>query len=181
MEKIENFEGKKRKPDCDLTELDNQKREKGNNKKNKHKNKNKIEGEEAEQIEIKDWGISFDPKRDLKSEKFENYYRTQLAQYFENEEQFQLFIDKMREKLPCVFRINTANPFWENFREILTNQNLVKDLLNGDDHGIKISPMYLTNSEYWRDLIFNINIPRFELKRNESLSTFHKLIQKSVD
>jgi 16S rRNA C967 or C1407 C5-methylase (RsmB/RsmF family) len=192
MEKA--FEGKKRKPDNDIIEIDtiNKEREVKDHK-NKRNNRGKNKGKEnptdenVDQVQDgikKDWNVggkNFDIKRDLKSEKFENYYRVQLAKYFENEGQFQLFIDKMREKLPCVFRINTANPFWKKFRDILTDENIVKNLSGGEDYGIKITQMLLTNSEYWKNLIFNINIPRFELKRNESLSVFHKLIQKSVD
>jgi 16S rRNA C967 or C1407 C5-methylase (RsmB/RsmF family) len=87
----------------------------------------------------------------------------------------------MREKLPCVFRINTANPYWHEFRKILTSPELVASLLNGQDFGIKITPKNLSNLAEWRDLIFNINVPRFELKKNESLTNFHKFIQKSVD
>ena len=87
----------------------------------------------------------------------------------------------MREKLPCVFRINTANPYWSIFREMLTDPNLVKNFLGGEDYGIKISPRNLTNLPEWLDLIFNINIPRFELKKTESLKNFHKFIQKNMD
>lgn len=64
---------------------------------------------------------------------------------------------------------------------MLLDPNLIKNLLGGDDHGIKISPTFLTNLPEWKDLVFNINIPRMELKKNESLTKFHKLIQKSVD
>ena len=46
--------------------------------------------------------------------------KTQLNQYFEDDKVFEIFLDKMKEKLPCIFRINTANPFWNDFRKILT-------------------------------------------------------------
>lgn len=39
----------------------------------------------------------------------------------------------------------------------------------------------MTNSPSWKDLIFNINIPRFELKKNQNLTAFHRFIQYSVD
>ena len=87
----------------------------------------------------------------------------------------------MREKLPCIFRINTANPYWLEFRKILTSPDIVRSFLNGEDFGIQITPKNLTNLPEWHNLIYNINIPRFELRKNESLTKFHKFIQKSVD
>ena len=64
---------------------------------------------------------------------------------------------------------------------MLLDPNLIKNLLGGEDFGIKITPIYLTNLPLWKDLVFNINIPRMELKKNANLNNFHKLIQKSVD
>jgi multisite-specific tRNA:(cytosine-C5)-methyltransferase len=64
---------------------------------------------------------------------------------------------------------------------MLLDPNLIKNLLGGEDFGIKITPTYLTNLPLWKDLVFNINIPRMELKKNANLANFHKLIQKSVD
>lgn len=87
----------------------------------------------------------------------------------------------MREKLPCIFRLNTANPYWKTFQKLLNNPNLVKDLLNGEDYGIKITPKKLTNLPEWSNIVYNINIPRFDLKRNDALTKFHKFIQMSVD
>lgn len=206
MERIEDkdFEGRKRKADNELNLGENKNthenknenlNEKENFSKGKGKKSRKEKNEELEkqrrEKRKQEWvsnannteltGKSFDPKLHFKNEKFEFYYRTQLAPYFENEEQFQFFVDKMKEKLPCVFRINTANPFWERFREMLRDENFMKELFHGQDFGIKISPKRLTNSVFWRDLVYNINIPRFELKKNENLSKFHKLIQMSVD
>jgi len=45
---------------------------------------------------------------------------------------------------------------------------------------IKISPFNLSNIPKHHNMIYYINIPRFELKRNVALSNFHKYIQKSV-
>jgi multisite-specific tRNA:(cytosine-C5)-methyltransferase len=104
-----------------------------------------------------------------------------LAQYFENDSQFDLFIEKMKEKLPCVFRVNPANNYWREYREHLVNNDFVRELLGNDDNGIKITPKNFTNHLGIKDLIFNINIPRHELKKNENLSKFHKFIQNSVD
>jgi 16S rRNA C967 or C1407 C5-methylase (RsmB/RsmF family) len=85
----------------------------------------------------------------------------------------------MKEKLPCVFRINVANNFWQGYREKLTSENFLKDLL-GEDFGIKITPKNLTNKLNHQNLVFDINLPKGELKKNENLSKFHKFIQNSV-
>jgi 16S rRNA C967 or C1407 C5-methylase (RsmB/RsmF family) len=87
----------------------------------------------------------------------------------------------MKEKLPCVFRINIANKYWREYRDHLTDNDFLKNMLEGEDNGIKITAKNLTNLPGVRDLIFNINIPRVELKKNENLSKFHKFIQNSVD
>ena len=64
---------------------------------------------------------------------------------------------------------------------MLLDPNLIKNLLGGDDNGIKITPIHLTNLDEWKDLIFNINIPRMEFRKNENFAKFHNLINKSVD
>ena len=80
-----------------------------------------------------------------------------------------------------MFRINVANKYWKDYKKILTNPELVKNLLDGQDFGIKIQPKNLTNLEEFKDLIYNINIPRFELKKNDTLTKFHEFIRYSVD
>jgi 16S rRNA C967 or C1407 C5-methylase (RsmB/RsmF family) len=87
----------------------------------------------------------------------------------------------MKEKLPCVFRINVAHKYWQQYREHLMNPDFVKKMLGGEDFGIKITPKNLTNRPNHQNLIFNINIPRLELRKNENLTKFHKFIQNSVD
>lgn len=87
----------------------------------------------------------------------------------------------MREKLPCVFRINVANTYWKIYREKLTNPEFVRNILGGEDFGIKITPKNLTNIEEYKDLIYHINVPRSEFKKNQNLTNFHSFIQKGVD
>lgn len=95
----------------------------------------------------------------------------------------------MKEKLPCVFRINVANPFWNEFRDLLTKPEFMnKILFKGENsvnsdylNNIKITPMHLTNLEQYKNLVYNINIPRFELKKTEDLTKFHRFIQDSVE
>jgi multisite-specific tRNA:(cytosine-C5)-methyltransferase len=118
----------------------------------------------------------------------------------------------MREKLPCVFRINPSNTYYKEYKQILNepnfikgfqkekeneynnnydnnNQNENKDLLKIAEirtdekmllESIKINPFNLCNVPKFHNMIYNINIPRFDLKRNSSLSNFHNFIQKSV-
>jgi 16S rRNA C967 or C1407 C5-methylase (RsmB/RsmF family) len=142
-----------------------------------------------------------------------------LKEYFENDEQFEVFLEKLREKLPCVFRINPANSYYKQFKQILEDSNFLSSFTNckeekndkdtndqqpenNDNESdelkeeekilsdaqptnpiahIKITPFNLTNIPKLHNMIYNINIPRFELKRNSALSKFHIFIQKSVD
>ncbi len=174
-----------------------------------------------------------------------------MKQYFDSDDQFELFLEKLREKLPCVFRINPAHPYAKEFKAILDNPNFLDSFNNTPVAGesnlnaaaelnqnsnsnsnnnktelpleeeqqqsecqiqtenynnnndknetpednneaknihntkaalekIKISPFNLTNIAKHKNMIYYINIPRFELKRNSALSNFHNYIQKSV-
>lgn len=123
---------------------------------------------------------------ELKSEKFNQFYKDNLSPYFnfnkinDNETDFDLFLDKMKEKLPCVFRVNKANTCVEGrFLNLLTNEdNLNKEFEISNDMNVKVKEFGLcTKSE----LIFNINIPKNELRKNLALKKFHKFIQFSVD
>lgn len=172
MEDIETFNKKKRHPDETIEELispkDNEKdKDKGKEKKDKEKN-------------AQGWKnmINFD---NLKNEKFEFYYKIQLGTYFPTEESFKAFIAKLKEKLPCVFRINKSHQYSKQFHTILTNELLIPSLLGQINSDIKISPVSLISFPEWKDLVFNINIPRMELKKNSDYSKFHKFIQLSVD
>jgi multisite-specific tRNA:(cytosine-C5)-methyltransferase len=102
----------------------------------------------------------------------------------------------MREKLPCVFRINPSNLFYKEFKKILSEPNFLNSFqkskedelpLNDIDineisliESIKVNPFNLCNLPKLHNMIYNINIPRFDLKRNKSLENFHNFIQKSV-
>ena len=161
MEDLPTFNKKKRAADKPITQEEKEKR-------NKEKNE-------------KGWKNMVNFKNELKNEKFEFYYKTQLGQYFPTPESWETFLAQLKEKLPCVFRVSKAHPFHKDFLKLLLSDELLKSLLGQNDPGIKIFPKSLTNFPEWKDLVYHINIPRMELKKNESLSKFHKFIQKSVD
>lgn len=147
---------------------------------------------------------------------FNKYYKNQLKQYLPNDSEFEIFLEKMREKLPCVFRINPSNQYYKEFKSLLNNPNFLKDnfskkqdivsvekdlSLNDNENenenniieeekkenprefsidSIKINPFNLCNLPKMHNMIYNINIPRFDLKRNSQLANFHNFIQNSV-
>jgi len=114
----------------------------------------------------------------------------------------------MREKLPCVFRINPSNTYYKEFKQTLNEPNFLKSFQkeketeneeikiktlplkeNNNENkpeekmlieSIKITPFNLCNLPKLNNMIYNINIPRFDLKRNTSLANFHNFILKSV-
>jgi hypothetical protein len=78
METLDKFEGRKRKAGNEISEdLANENKNKKNNKQNKKQkgentgNSNEIQPE----ISVK----TFDPKKDLRSEKFEFYYKVNIS------------------------------------------------------------------------------------------------------
>lgn len=162
MEEDKKFTNKKRKGD------------KGKKTKESEEEKNKQKNKEG-------WEKIINFNKELKNEKFELYYKTQLSEYFKNEEEFQSFISKLKEKLPSVFRISRAHPFREHFSKLISDSTYINSLLGEKSEIIKVSKKILTNLPEWKDIIYNINIPRMELKKNADLSKFHKFIQKSVD
>ena len=120
-------------------------------------------------------------EKQLKNEKFEYYYKTQFNNYFPNPETFDELLSKLKEKLPCVFRLSKAHNFHIGYKNLLLNQQFLKNLLQDSYNLIKISPKNLTNFPEWQNLVYNININRMELKKNELLKNFHKFIQYGVD
>lgn len=134
-------------------------------------------------------------EKDLNNEKFNLYYKENLKQYFQNdksnlnlndtkeenfnEEAFKLFLEKMKTKLPCVFRINKANPFVNgNFYNLISNKEKINDTFKLTDFNVDLDNIKLcSNSE----LVYNINLPRVELKKNLKLKELHKFIHSSVE
>jgi len=80
-------------------------------------------------------------------------------------------LELIEDRFPNNCEINKKN---------LNNDNISNTIIEALEN-IKISHFNLTNIPKHHNMIYNINIPRFELKRNEALSNFHKFIQKSVD
>ena len=160
----------------------NKKRKSDKKKQNEKTKPSKEQIEEKNQKKNKaGWDNIINFTNELKNEKFEYYYKTQLSEYFKNEEEFQSFINKLKEKLPSVFRISRAHPFKKNFEKLITDENYINSLLGEKSNIVKVSKKILTNLPEWKDIVYNINIPRMELKKNSDLSKFHKFIQKSVD
>ena len=90
-----NFSNKKRKPEKNIETL--------TKKSEEFKRKNE-EG----------WKNLIHYDKDLHNEKFEFYYKTQLSQYLPTQEDFNVFLSKLKEKLPTVFRISKSHPFFNN-------------------------------------------------------------------
>ena len=156
----------------------NDKKKNKSNKKQKQEDK-KEKDEKKNEIAWKN--IAFNQEKNLKNEKFEYYYKTQFSKLFPTPEKFEELISKLREKLPCVFRISKAHPFHEGYKNMLLDESFLKKLLNEQYNLIKIDLKNLTNFKEWINLVYNININRMELKKNDLLKNFHKFIQFGVD
>lgn len=61
------------------------------------------------------------------------------------------------------------------------NPDFISKILGSEENRVKVTAKNLTNIEEYKDLIFNINIPRGELRKSDSLSKFHNFVQRSVD
>ena len=158
---------------------DNQKKKKSKKsrkkeRKEKNEKKNEKKNEEA-------WQHMFKQENQLTNEKFEYYYKNQLAQFFPTPEKFEELLSKLREKLPCVFRISKAHHFHEGYKKLLLDDSFRKSLLGDQSNLIKIELKNLTTFKEWLNLVYNININRMELKKNDLLKNFHKFIQFGVD
>ena len=149
-------------------------------KRNKKDKKEKKEKDEKKN-EIAWKNIAFQEEKNLKNEKFEFYYKTQFSKIFPTPEKFEELISKLREKLPTVFRISKAHPFHEGYKKMLLDESFLKKLLSDQYNLIKINLKDLTNYKEWSNLVYNININRMELKKNDLLKNFHKFIQFGVD
>ena len=158
-----------------------EKKSKKFDKKTKHKLRmdNKVKKEIADLI---------DYKRDLKSEKFEFYYKVKLyynkgqfQKYFDNDKEFELFLQKLKEKLPSVFRINTANGYWKEFQKRLINSDFVNKYFQNEDTPFKIRIKNLTNQKEFSNIVFQMDVSRSDLKKKDNYKNFHKFILSSVD
>ena len=177
--------GKKREPEDNNINEEKKEEKKGKKDKKDKKSKRKDKKEKNEKNEKKNeiaWqNIAFHQENNLKNEKFEFYYRTQFSKLFTTEEKFNELISKLREKLPCVFRISKAHHFHEGYKKMLLDESFLKKLLSDQFNLIKIELKNLTNFKEWINLVYNININRMELKKNDLLKNFHKFIQFGVD
>ena len=173
--------GKKREsPDNNNSEEDNKDKSKKGKRGKKHNKKDKKE-KDAKKNELAWKNIEFHNESNLKNEKFEYYYKTQFSKLFQTPEKFEELISKLREKLPCVFRISKAHPFHEGYKNFLLDESFLKKILGEQYNLIKIELKNLTNYKEWLNLVYNININRMELKKNDLLKNFHKFIQFGVD
>jgi len=87
----------------------------------------------------------------------------------------------LREKLPSVFRINVANSYWKQFREIILHKYQEMFFKDEDDKIVKIVPKNLTNIPEFQNIIYHMNIAKRELKKTDSLTKCHKFINSSCD
>ena len=169
-------EKEKKEEKEEKSQNDGQKKKKGKRAKKKERKennekKNEIAWQKVAQQDDKQW----------KNEKFEYYYTNQFIQFFPTREKFEELLSKLREKLPCVFRLSKAHPFHEGYQKMLLDDSYIKSLLGEQANLIKIELKNLTSFKEWINLVYNININRMELKKNDLLKNFHKFIQFGVD
>ena len=167
--------GKKR----ESPDKENKNKDKKDKKNKKDKKAKKEKDDKKNEIAWKN--IAFNQEKNLKNEKFEFYYKTQFSKLFPTPEKFEELVSKLREKLPTVFRISKAHHFHEGFKKMLFDESFLKKLLSDQYNLIKIQLKDLTNYKEWSNLVYNININRMELKKNDLLKNFHKFIQFGVD
>ena len=167
--------GKKR----ESPDKENKNKDKKGKKNKKDKKAKKEKDDKKNEIAWKN--IAFNQEKNLKNEKFEFYYKTQFSKLFPTPEKFEELVSKLREKLPTVFRISKAHHFHEGFKKMLFDESFLKKLLSDQYNLIKIQLKDLTNYKEWSNLVYNININRMELKKNDLLKNFHKFIQFGVD
>ena len=183
MENKEKLIGKKRESEEKIENKKEEKELKNKGKKQKKSKKQRI-AENKEKNEKKNeiaWQKVNNQEKQLKNEKFEFYYKNQFTQFFPTSEKFEELLSKLREKLPCVFRISKAHPFHEGYHKMLLDNSYIKSLLGEQTNIIKIELKNLTSFKEWQNLVYNININRMELKKNDLLKNFHKFIQFGVD
>ena len=155
--------------------------------KKRRKTKQKLTEEEIEERRKKKnedaWKDVLDYKSQLRNPKFEFYYKNQLSALLPEEATFKAFLEKLKEKLPCVFRVNKAHGFAKAFLQLLNSEKFIDNFTAkfNEQFQVKIEKQILTNFDEWKDLIFKINLPRFVLKKSISLNQFHKFLQNSVD
>ena len=154
---------------------------KGKEKKSKKSRKKERKEKNEKKNEIAWQQIAHQQEKQLKNEKFEYYYKNQFSQFFPTPEKFEELLSKLREKLPCVFRLSKAHPFHEGYKKMLLDDSYIKSLLGDQVNLIKIELKNLTSFKEWIDLVYNININRMELKKNDLLKNFHKFVQFGVD
>ena len=187
MENKEKLIGKKRENNEKKNNKEQKKEEnkeyknEGKRGKKSKKNRNKEKKEKNEKKNELAWQKINQEERQLKNEKFEYYYKTQFTQFFPTDEKFEELLSKLREKLPSVIRLSKAHYFHEGYKKLLLDNTYIKSLLGEQMNLIKIELKNLTSFKEWLGLVYNININRMELKKNDLLKNFHKFIQFGVD
>ena len=131
--------------------------------------KNKTENCQKENYELEDWK--------LENKKFVFYYKRQLAPIIESEADFEAMMTKLKEKLPITIRINISSNHWKVLCSQFIDNSLISKLNLGSDL-MKFEKKDMTNLELYRNTVFSLNIPRFELKKSKEFATLHQLIYK---
>ena len=97
--------------------------------KKRRKTKQKLTEEEIEERRKKKnedaWKDVLDYKSQLRNPKFEFYYKNQLSALLPEEATFKAFLEKLKEKLPCVFRVNKAHGFAKAFLQLLNSEKFI--------------------------------------------------------
>ncbi len=86
----------------------------------------------------------------------------------------------MKEKLPSVCRINTAHPYWREFQKKLISGEYAQKYFKNQEIPFQIKIKNLTNLDEFINLVFQMDISRHDLKRNDEYKVFHKFIFSSV-
>lgn len=90
------------------------------------RNKKRQRTEENQDVQVerqKDYELN---NYKIGSMKFEEYYRTQFGEIIKTEEEFQLFIKTLGDKLPVTFRINPGLLNYEALVSLFTDPAFVE-------------------------------------------------------
>ncbi|PKA65867.1 multisite-specific tRNA:(cytosine-C5)-methyltransferase [Apostasia shenzhenica] len=103
---------------------------------------------------------------------FDEYYK---GQGILSEEEWEEFINVLRNPLPAAFRINASGQFFEDIRVQLENEfmkSLDAEFNNEEMENIRPLPWYPDK------LAWHLNFSRMQLRKNQTLERFHEFLKQ---
>ena len=115
------------------------------------------------------------------NEIFRAYYELQLGL---PKEEFDVFWQTMKEKLPVVFRVNPSTPNFGSFRDKLQHPDFLGNMVEKEEEG-ENEPKEVPKLEvlpwYPGHILHQINTNKQEFKKSKTLSNLHRYLQKAFD